>query len=97
MKKLATLAAAAVAVATFGSVALAQDASADKFAKADGNKDSAVTWEEAVAAFPSLTEDLFKKADANADGKLDAAEFAALEGLGAVLDDTTSTSSSSAQ
>lgn len=95
MKKLATLAAAVLAVATFGSVAIAQDSSTDKFATADGNKDSAVTWEEAVAAFPTLTEDLFKKADANADGKLDATEFASLEGLGAVLD--TASSSSAAQ
>lgn len=94
MNKLATLAAAALAVAAFGSVAIAQDSGTDKFAAADGNKDSAVTWEEAAAAFPTLTEDLFKKADANADGKLDASEFASLEGLGASLDDTATSSSS---
>jgi hypothetical protein len=81
MNKLAIVAAAALATATFGmSAAFAQDATGD-FAKADANKDGSVTLEEAMGVYPTLTQDLFTKADANADGKLDAGEFAALVGL----------------
>jgi len=84
MNKLAIVAAAALATATFGiSGAFAQ--SDDAFTKADANNDGGVTLEEAMAVYPTLPQDLFTKADANADGKLDNAEFTALVGLTAGL------------
>ena len=95
MNKLAIIAAAALTAATFGASAIAQETVGD-FATADANKDAIVSWDEALAVYPTLTEDLFKQADANADGSLDEAEFTALVGLTAGADATT-TSSSAAQ
>ena len=99
MNKLAIIAAAALATVSFG--AFAQDSSTTgDFDKVDANKDAMVSWDEALGAYPTLTEDLFKQADANADGSLDATEFIALQGLTAGLDDsgtTSSEASSSAQ
>jgi hypothetical protein len=96
MNKLAIIAAAALTAATFGAAAIAQDTAAGDFDKVDANKDAVVSWDEALGAYPTLTEDLFKQADANADGNLDATEFIALQGLTAGLDDS-GTSSSAAQ
>ena len=69
---------------------MAQEAASVDFAGADANKDAIVSWDEALAVYPTLTEDLFKQADANADGSLDEAEFTALVGLTAGVDATTS-------
>jgi hypothetical protein len=96
MNKLAIIAAAALTAATFGASAIAQETTVGDFATADANKDAIVSWDEALAVYPTLTEDLFKQADANADGSLDEAEFTALVGLTAGADATT-TSSSAAQ
>jgi len=96
MNKLAIVAAAALTAATFGASAIAQETATVDFAKADANTDAVVSWDEALAVYPTLTEDLFKQADANADGSLDEAEFTALVGLTAGVD-TTTTSSSAAQ
>ena len=99
MNKLVIIAAAALATVSFG--AFAQDsATTGDFDKVDANKDAMVSWDEALGAYPTLTENLFKQADANADGSLDATEFIALQGLTAGLDDsgtTSSEASSSAQ
>jgi hypothetical protein len=100
MYKFALVAAAALSVAAFGAAAVAQDTSVADFDKVDANKDAMVSWDEALGAYPTLTENLFKQADANADGSLDATEFIALQGLTAGLDDsgtTSSEASSSAQ
>ena len=97
MNKLAIIAAAALTAATFGGAAFAQDSSTTgDFDKVDANKDAVVSWDEALGAYPTLTEDLFKQADENGDGNLDATEFIALQGLTAGLDDS-GTSSSAAQ
>lgn len=96
MNKLAILAATALAAATFGTAAMAQETTATDFASVDANKDAVVSWDEALAVYPTLTEDLFKQADANADGNLDEAEYTALQGLTAGAADST-TSSSAAQ
>jgi len=97
MNKLAIIAAAALTAAMFGASAIAQETTTVvDFATADANKDAIVSWDEALAVYPTLTEDLFKQADANADGNLDEAEFTALVGLTAGADATT-TSSSAAQ
>jgi hypothetical protein len=86
MNKLAIVAVAALASATFGiSGAFAQSNTDDAFQKADANKDMSVSMEEAMGVYPTLTQDIFTKADANGDGKLDNAEFAALVGLTANL------------
>ena len=95
MNKIAIYAAAAVTAVSFGVGGALAQAGGD-FAKADANKDGAVTQEEAMGVFPTLTADLFTKADANADGKLDETEFAALQGLTAGLDANTTSSASSA-
>jgi hypothetical protein len=93
MNKFAVLTAAAVTALSFGlGAALAQGT--DDFDKADANKDKWVSMEEAMAVYPTLTEDLFKQADANADGNLDSGEFTALQGLTAGLDSNVSSSSS---
>jgi hypothetical protein len=94
MNKLAIAAAAALAATTFGLSGAFAQTSEDAFTKADANKDGAVSFEEALGAYPTLTQDLFNKADANADAKLDAAEFAALVGLTANVDNATGGSSS---
>ena len=88
MNKLAIIAAAALAAASFGASAIAQDSTAaGDFDKVDANKDAVVSWDEALGAYPTLTQDLFTKADANGDGSLDATEFIALQGLTAGLGD----------
>lgn len=98
MNKLALVAAAALTTATFGAAAIAQDSMTSEtgnFDNADANKDMLVSWDEALGAYPTLTQDLFNQADANGDGSLDEAEFTALEGLTAGLDDTGTDLSSS--
>jgi hypothetical protein len=92
MNKIAIIAAAAVAAVSFGVGGALAQAGGD-FAKADANKDGAVTQEEAMGLFPTLTADLFTKADANGDGKLDETEYAALQAL--IPGDTTQASSAS--
>lgn len=77
MNKLAIIAAAALTAGTFGAVAIAQDAS---FGAADANGDGVVSFDEAFAVYPGLTQDVFNQADSNGDGSLDDIEFA---GLGA--------------
>jgi hypothetical protein len=96
MNKLAFVAAAALSVAAFGAAAVAQDTSVADFDKVDANKDAVVSWDEALGAYPTLTQELFTQADANADGSLDASEFTALVGLTAGVDANAATSSSSA-
>ncbi|MEO8756663.1 MAG: hypothetical protein ABI398_02760 [Devosia sp.] len=80
MNKLALIAAAAIALATFGTAAVYAEGT-DDFAMADGNKDKMVSMAEAQGVYPTLTQTLFDQADANKDGNLDAAEFTALQGL----------------
>ena len=94
MNKLAIVAAAALTAATFGAAAIAQDSTASDFVNVDANKDNLVSWDEALGAYPTLTQELFNQADANADGSLDEAEYTALVGLTAGLDATTTPSSS---
>ena len=92
MNKLALAAAAALTAATFGAAAIAQDAATSEtgnFDHADANTDGVVSWDEAIGVFPTLSQALFDQADANGDGSLDEAEFTALEGLSASVDDTT--------
>jgi hypothetical protein len=88
MNKLAIIAAAALSAVSFG--AFAQDSSTTgDFDAVDANKDAMVSWDEALGAYPTLTQELFTQADANGDGSLDAAEFTALQGLTAGLDAST--------
>ncbi len=90
MNKLALAAAAALTVATFGTAAIAQDASSNDtgdFDHADANTDGFVSWEEALGVFPTLSQTIFDQADADGDGNLDESEFTALQGLTAGLDD----------
>ena len=99
MNKLALVAAAALAAATFGAAAIAQDAATSEtgnFDHADANTDGVVSWDEAIGVFPTLSQALFDQADANGDGSLDEAEFTALEGLTAGLADEGTTPSSEA-
>jgi Ca2+-binding EF-hand superfamily protein len=42
----------------------------EKLREADTNGDKAVTFEEAQAAFPNITQERFNKLDKNSDGKL---------------------------
>jgi hypothetical protein len=98
MNKLAIIAAAALTAATFGAAAIAQDNNTTgDFGAADANKDTWVSWDEALAVYPTLTQELFSQADANADGNLDEAEFTALVGLTAGLDGTSSSEASSSE
>ncbi len=103
MNKLALVAAAALTAGTFGAAAIAQEATTSEtgnFDHADANTDGVVSWDEAIGVYPTLSQTLFDQADANADGSLDEAEFTALEGLTAGLDDSgvaTSTESSSSE
>jgi hypothetical protein len=90
MNKLALAAAAALTFATFGTAAIAQDASSNDtgdFDHADANTDGFVSWEEALGVFPTLSQTIFDQADADGDGNLDESEFTALQGLTAGLDD----------
>ena len=80
MKKLAILAAAAATVVTFGAASAYAQAGGN-FATADANKDGAVTFEEAMGQYNTLTQDIFDQADANKDGKLDEGEYGTLGGL----------------
>jgi hypothetical protein len=90
MHKFALVAAAALTAATFGAAAIAQDSSTTgDFDAVDANKDAMVSWDEALGAYPTLSQDLFNQADANADGSLDESEFIALQGLTAGLDTST--------
>ena len=93
MNKLALIAAAALSAATFGAVAIAQDTTTGDFDKVDANNDEVVSWDEALGAYPTLTQELFNQADANGDGNLDAAEFTSLQGLTAGDDDAGTSSS----
>jgi hypothetical protein len=51
---------------------------ATDFATVDADASAGVSWTEAYAAWPSLTEDAFKTADADASGELSAEEYAAV-------------------
>jgi hypothetical protein len=55
--------------------AFAQAAATD-FATVDADASAGVSWAEASAAWPTLTEDAFKTADADASGELSAEEYA---------------------
>ncbi len=92
MNKIAIVVAAAAATLSFGVGGVLAQAGGD-FAKADANKDGFVTQEEAMGVYPTLTADLFTKADANGDGKLDAGEFASLQGLTAGVEGNQTSSS----
>ena len=76
MNKFTSIAVTALLAATMGTAAFAQEST--DFKQADGNKDNAISWEEALGAIPTLTEDQFKTADANGDGSLDEGEFLGL-------------------
>ena len=49
---------------------------ATDFATVDADASGGVSWVEASAAVPTLTEDAFKTADADASGELSAEEYA---------------------
>lgn len=49
---------------------------ATDFATVDADASGGVSWAEASAAWPALTEDAFKTADADASGELSAEEYA---------------------
>lgn len=51
---------------------------ATDFATVDADASGGVSWAEASAAWPTLTEDAFKTADADANGELSAEEYAAV-------------------
>jgi len=97
MNKLAIITAAALTAGTFGMAAIAQDNTVGDFEKYDGNKDGVISWEEAMGAYPTLTQFLFDQADANADGTLDQGEFTGLQGLTANDDSTGNSSSESSE
>lgn len=52
----------------------------------DANGDGAVTWQEAQASHPDLTEAQFAAMDANGDGALDADEVTAARTAGQLPD-----------
>lgn len=85
MRKLALTVAAALAVGTFATGALAQGTAGGDFSNADGNKDGGVSYQEAVGAYPGLTEEQYNQADTNQDGTLNEAEFGSLAGLAATI------------
>lgn len=85
MNKLAIVAAAALSAAAFGAAAIAQDSTPD-FISVDANKDNLVSYDEAMAVFPTLTQITFDQVDENKDGSLDEAEFTGLIGLSAGLE-----------
>lgn len=93
MNKLSLIAAAALSAGIFGVAAIAQDTSGSDFTKYDANKDNLISWEEAIGAYPTLTQVIFDQADANDDGSLDEGEFTALQGLTAGLDGASDASS----
>lgn len=69
-----------IALALLGwttSLALAQ-AATPEFAAVDTNADTALSWEELLAAWPTATEEQFKAADIDGSGGLSAEEYAAL-------------------
>jgi hypothetical protein len=98
MKTLATIAVSALIVASFGTAAFAEGN--DQFAMVDGNKDNQVSWTEAVAVYPQLTQAQFDKLDTNKDAQLSEAEFGSITGLFPSTNggntDTTSNASSAA-
>lgn len=94
MNKLSLVAAAALTAGVFGAAAIAQETTQTDFAKYDANKDSLISWDEALGAYPTLTQVLFDQADANDDGSLDESEFTALQGLTAGEGEVSSESSS---
>lgn len=61
-------------------IALAGPALAATQADADG--DGRLSWDEARAAYPDLTEDAFAAIDVNADGELDEEEVTAAREAG---------------
>ena len=90
MNKFSLVAAAALSVAAFGVAAIAQESTtseAGDFDNVDANKDEMVSWDEALGAYPTLSQVLFDQADMNDDGSLDESEYTSLEGLTAGLDD----------
>ena len=93
MNKLALIAAAAMTVATFGAAGVLAQSASDDFSKTDTDANSAVSFEEAIVTYPTLTQALFNQADTNKDGSLDASEFEALVGLVAASSDGSTSSS----
>jgi Skp family chaperone for outer membrane proteins len=73
MKKIVLSAAVILGLST---AAFAQ--AATDFATVDADASGGVSWAEASAAWPTLTEDAFKTADADASGELSAEEYAAV-------------------
>ncbi|MEM0946590.1 MAG: hypothetical protein AAGK37_04230 [Pseudomonadota bacterium] len=73
--KLKILAAAAIAVTLPATGAFAMDT-------LDANGDGLVTYDELLAAVPTVTEESFVAIDTNGDGALDADEYAAAEADG---------------
>jgi hypothetical protein len=61
-------------LAGLSTAAFAQTAT--DFATVDADASGGVSWTEASAAWPTLTEDAFKTADADASGELSAEEYA---------------------
>lgn len=57
--------------------AFAQAAATD-FATVDADVSGGVSWTEAYAAWPTLTEEAYKAADVDASGELSAEEYAAV-------------------
>jgi hypothetical protein len=95
----------AAAGLTLSTGAFAQDnsttANPTTFAAADADSSGGVSFEEAQAVWPDVTQDQFNTADANTDGSLDEAEFGALSstlqtsaGMSTTTNDTTSTDKS---
>ena len=66
-----------VIVLGLSGAAFAQAATPD-FASVDADASGGVSWTEAYAAWPTLTEDAFKAADTDASGELSAEEYAAV-------------------
>lgn len=69
-----------ISVAALALMSAPAFAQAADFSTADANGDGQVTYEEAVAVLPDLTEDQFKAADTDSNGTLSEAEYDALIG-----------------
>jgi len=63
-------------------VGVAATAAHADMATLDTNADGVVSFEEMLAAVPSVTEETFTTLDINADGIIDAEEYAAAEAAG---------------
>ena len=65
-----------------GAVALAGSMAIADIAALDTDGDGLVSFEEMIAAVPTVSEETFTTIDTNADGTLDAEEYAAEEAAG---------------